>query len=488
MKISLLPLCGFFGLCQVLPAAVTLRSLGVKGDGQTDDRVALEAAFAKSAGQPVDGEGLTYAVRGSVHVRTGVDLRNATIRQTMTGLDTTKWIRSTGNTQTPEVKPPDALRSMVNGMPLMRHDGVATYAEDRAVTGAELEAMREMLNIRTLFIYGDEAKPVPVKLEKVKILMGEDAEAGMHSNSAAVFIRYASPVTLKEVEVTGKGKGAGMFIHACQKVRMDGVNIHDLLWAPYRGDVAFSAEVLGRDFGWNNSPIYDFDERTGRFIRVRVQEQLTGMTLGDCEDVEILNTRVERIGTTVGGEFLPWQADAVTISGIKGLVMRDCVISQAWEGIDFTGYGVDGFVQENIHISDTFAYGFKYAHPQKNGKVINCTSVRADYRSFTIGAECENIEFINCAALETGSVGRWVREGRDRNGICGFELSFDNGHRPKNITLKDCRAENMTYPKTMEVGFGTSDLAGLPEHNIRLINPKVMGATVRDVDGFKVER
>ncbi|MEN3942210.1 right-handed parallel beta-helix repeat-containing protein [Prosthecobacter sp. SYSU 5D2] len=488
MKISFLPLCVFFGLCQVLPAAVTLRSLGATGDGTTDDRRALEAAFAKSAGQPVDGEGLTYAVRGSVQVRTGVDLRNATIRQTLTGLDTTKWLRSAGNTLTPEVTPPDALRSMVNGVPLMRHDGVATYAEDPVVTGAELEAMREMLNIRTLFIYGEVGKPVPVKLEKVKILMGEDAEAGMHSNSAAVFIRYASPVTLKDVEVTGKGKGAGMFIHACQKVRMDGVYIHDLLWAPYRGDVAFSAEVLGRDFGWNNSPIYDFDERAGRFIRVRVQEQLTGLTLGDCANVEILNTRVERIGSIVDGEFLPWQADAMTISGVKGLVMRDCEISQAWEGIDFTGQGVDGFIQENIHIRDTFAYGFKYAHPQKNGKVINCTSERADYRSFTIGAECENIEFINCAALETGLHGRWVREGRARNGIAGFDLSFDEGHSPRNITLRDCRAENVAYPKTMEVGFSTSDRAQKAELNIRLINPTVIGATLREVDGFKVEQ
>ncbi|MBB5040140.1 right-handed parallel beta-helix repeat-containing protein [Prosthecobacter dejongeii] len=470
-----------------MSAALTLRSMGVKGDGVTDDRAALEAALRQSAGQPVDGEGLTYAVHGSVHVRVAVNLSNATLLQTMGRVDTTKFIRSTQNTTTPTVVPAEALTQMVNGVPLLRYDGVATYAEDPLVTGSDLEAIRAMLNIRTLFIYGTEKQPVSVKLNRVKILRGNHPEAGMHSNSAGLYLVDAAPISLKEIEITGDGKGAGLYLNRCAKVRMDKLSIHDIHWAPYEGDVMFSGEVLGRDFGWNNSPIYDFDERAGHFIRVRVQEQLTGITIGNCEDVELINSRIERIGTRVDGKFLPWQADGVTVGGVKGLVMRDCVITNTWEGIDLTGKGADGFLQENIQISDSFSYGFKYAHPQKNGRVINCTSERAGFRSFTIGSECENISFINCAALETGVQGYWVRPGRASNGIAGFELGFDKTRSPRNITLKDCRAENVQSLETLEFGFTTSDRARNPELNIRLINPKITGAKIRAIDGFKQE-
>lgn len=465
--------------------AATLRSFGAKGDGKTDDRAALEAALKQSAGQPLDGEGLVYAVDGNVSVNGPVDLRDVTLKQTAGSFDTSPYIQSTQVTEAPKVAPPEALTRMVNGLPLMRHDGVATYPEDPVISGQEKEALRRMLNIRTLFISGTPDKPVSVKLEKVKILRGNHADAGMHSNAAGLYLVSASPLVLNDVEITGDGKGAGLFINNCRKVKLDRVNIHDICWAPYRGDVDFTAAVLSKDFGWNNSPIYDYNDRQGRFIRVRVQEQLAGLVIAQSEDVEMVNSRVERIGTMIEGKFVPWQADGVTVGAVKNLVMRDCVITEAWEGIDFTGKGVDGFVQENIKISDCFSYSFKYAHPQRNGKVINCVSERASFKGFVIGSESENIEFVNCVALETGSRKYWHREGRARNGIAGFDLNFDATHSPRNIVLKDCRAENKEFP-TMEYGFATSDRARNPELGIQLINAKAEGATIKAVDGFEV--
>lgn len=465
--------------------AATLRSFGAKGDGKTDDRAALELALKESAGQPLDGEGLTYAVDGNVSVRVSVDLRNATLKQTAASFDTTPFIRSTGVTDAPKVLPVEALTRMVKGLPLLRYDAVATYPDDPVLTGEDREALRRMLNIRTLFISGTADQPVSVKLDKVKVLRGEHPESGMHSNAAGLYLVNASPLILTNVEVSGDGKGAGVFVNGCKQVRMDHVHIHDIRWAPYKGDVDFSAATLGSaDFGWNNSPIYDYDDREGRFVRVRVQEQTVGLVLTSSEDVEITHSKVERIGTTVDGKFLPWQADAITVGGVKNFTMRDCEVREAWEGIDFTGRGVDGFVQENIRISDCFSYSFKYAHPQRNGKVISCVSERAAYKGFTIGSECENIEFTNCVSLETGSAGYWVRPGRKHNGIAGFDVHFDEGHSPHKITLRDCRAANVTFPTSMEFGFATSDRARNPEHEIKLINPQAAGATVRAVDGF----
>jgi hypothetical protein len=482
MKITSLTLLALAAFTLSLPAA-TLRSFGAKGDSTTDDRDALMAALKQSAGQPLDGEGLTYAVHGSVSATVPVDLRNLTLKQTAESFDTSPFIRSTQATEPPEVTPKEALTRMVNGVPLLRYDGVAVYRDDPPVTGLEREKLRTMLNIRTLFISGAGDKPVSVKLENVKILRGDHPDAGMHSNAAGLYLVNASPLVLTNVEITGDGKGAGLQINNCRPVRIDRLHIHDIRWAPFRGDAQFTGEVLGRDFGWNNSPIYDFDDREGHFIRVRIQEQLAGVVLSYSDDIEITNSRVERIGTMIDGKFLPWQADGFTISGVKNLVMRDCVISEVWEGIDFTGKGVDGFLQENIRIADCFSYSFKYAHPQKNGKVINCVSERAGYKGFTIGAECENIEFTNCISRETGQRGYWRREGRPRNGFAGFEVHFEDGHSPRNITLQDCRAEDGESP-TMEFGFLTSDRARNPALNIRLINPKVAGATIKPIDGF----
>lgn len=473
-------------LLPVVLTAATLRSFGAKGDGMTDDRAALERALKESAGQPLDGEGLVYAVNGNVTVKGPVDLRRLTLRQIAPSFDTSPYICSTLVKSAPQVQPAEALTRMVQGLPLLRHDGIATYAEDPTVPEAEREPLRRMLNLRTLFIAGQDDKPVSVTLEDVKIDRGQHAEVGMHSNAAGLYLVNISPLKLKRVEVFGDGKGAGILVNRCRQVRLDEVFIHDLRWAPYRGDVDFSATLLGgADFGWNNSPIYDYDDRHARFIRVRVQEQLVGLVLTLSEDVEIQNTRVARIGALIEGQFLPWQADGLTVSAVKNFTMRDSVVSQAWEGIDFTGRGVDGFLQENIRISDCFSYSFKYAHPQRNGKVIRCVSERADYKAFIIGSECENIEFIDCAALETGSVGRWRRPGRPRNGIAAFEVDFDAEHTPHAITLRDCRAENVQFP-TLEYGFLSSDRARDPAHRIQLIRPRTTGASLRAIDGFSV--
>jgi hypothetical protein len=307
----------------------------------------------------------------------------------------------------------------------------------------------------------------------------------MHSNAAGLYLVGCGPLALTNVEVTGLGKGAGIFVNDCKDVRFKGVNVHDIIWAPYKGDVDFPTTVLRDEFGWNNSPIYDFQPRTSRFVRVRVQEQLSGIMLAGAQNMEIADTRVHRIGTMVEGQFLPWQADGMTVSGVKNFTMRDSTVSETWEGIDFTGRGVDGFLQQNITIRDSFSYGFKYAHPQRNGRVVDCVSERSAFKGFIVGAECENIEFIHCAARDTGARRYWHRGARPS--IDGFSLQFEPAHAPRNITFRDCTATDSASPPNMNFGFQASDQARKPELGIHLINPQVKGAALREIDGFLAE-
>lgn len=467
-------------------AAVTLRSLGAKGDGSTDDRAAIEAALKQSAGQPVDGEGLTYSVNGSIRVTNDVDLRNANFRQTMVPVDTSLFIRShTTTTEPTSLNPPGSLRKMSNGHPVFTAQAVAKYDEDPKLEEKDYRAVIDMVTVCTLSVRGEEKKPVSVKLEKVKIQRGSHPESGMHSNSAGLHLTNASPVTLTDVEISGDGKGSGLYLYRCDKVRMDRLDIHDILWAPYKGDIEWTAAELGHvDFGWNNSPIYDFSNRDRQFVRVRVQEQVVGMSIFSCNDVELTNSRIHRVGTMIEGRFHAWQADGITANDVKNITIRDCSISEVWEGIDFTGRGVDGFLQENVHISDTFSYGFKYAHPNKNGRVIRCVSVKAGLRGYTISSQSDNITFTECVARETGSNKFWWRDGKPLS-ICGFSLETQENELPRNVTLKDCSAINTEFPGYMRHGFSTAARATAPELQNRLINPTVAGALESPINNFR---
>ena len=465
---------------------ITLRSLGLKGDGITDETAAFARALNDHPGTPLDGEGLTYAINGTSDIRVSVDLSNLTLKQIAKPFDTAPFIQSVGSKETPKVEPPESLVRMVDGMPYLTAFGTATYPEDPVVTGDDINGLREMLNRRVLFITGKEGSPISIKLNKVKIDRGNDPTSGMHSNSAGLYLVNASPVTLTDVEISGDGKGCGLLIHDCKAVKLDRVYVHDIIWAPYKGDLDFTAKVLGEDFGWNNSPIYDFDGRSGRFMRVRIQEQTNGLVLTSCEDVTVVNSRIENVGTKVEGKFIPWQADGMTISAVKNLTIKGCIIKNVWEGIDFTGRGVDGFVQENIHISDTFSYGFKYAHPQKNGKVINCVSERAGMRGYTIGSECHNIEFINCVALETGANTAWKHEGKGPT-IIGFSLDVEPKNIPTGIVLRNCSAINKEFPNSMEFAFSSGHLSTDPAHGNLLVNPTAEGASRRPINDWRVE-
>lgn len=496
LKQRLAKICRLFVVLQLTLVVAhaserTLRSMGAVGDGVTDDRAAIEAALVQAAGAEVDGENQTYAVHGNISVPNDVNLRNATFVQTMLPVDISEYIPSARGTNDPTVEPPDALRSMVGSLPLMRADGVATYADDVVLSDEQADKVMRCVNLNTLEITGAPNKPVAVRLENITVNRGQRPQTG-HDNCAAIYVKHASPVVLNDVEVTGHGKGSGVGIRNCLQVQLRRLHIHDMNWAPYLGDNVFelvTAKSIKEDFGWNNFPLYYYRPSLKKFVRLRVQEQIAGVFVMESTDVQLLDSKFERLQTKIGDQFYPLQADGVTMIKITNLVVKNCQFSTVWEGIDLTGGMSDGIVVEDCTATDTLTFGFKLAHPKRNAKLINCTASRAGLAGFVMEPEVENIEFIDCRALETGASGYWIREdGQLEAAIQGFRLGTNPAlPTPNRVTFQRCAALNTSFPNTMAIGFCCEGGIDPAERQIRAVNCTVVGAVAKDFEGMVVE-
>ncbi len=139
----------------------------MKGDGVTDDTAALVSALKSANGcrrwRGVDLCGWSARLRFDVPV----DLKNATIKQTLAPFDTSKYIRLHRQVNPLEIAPADGLRAMMEGLPIMTAATTAIYPEDPVVTGRRFGGDQKMLNVRTFFVRG-ESGLVAVKLENVK--------------------------------------------------------------------------------------------------------------------------------------------------------------------------------------------------------------------------------------------------------------------------------------------------------------------------------
>ncbi|WP_442484548.1 right-handed parallel beta-helix repeat-containing protein [Aeoliella sp. SH292] len=469
----------------------TLRSLGAKGDGHTDDRAAIESAIRQAKGAILDGEGATYAVHGNIVIRTDVHLRNATFVQVMKPIDVSQYIPSAGGRGEMIVEPPEAFRWNVGSLPVLHANGLASYSEDTELSSDQSDAVLRTINLNTLEIVGENDKPVSVKLEAIVVRRGEHASLG-DDNAAGIYLANASPITLSDIEVTGDGKGCGVSIRDCSDVKIERLNIHDMNWAPYIGDNVFevaSAKSIKEDFGWNNFPLYRFDRGLKKFVRARVREQIAGLYISATNNVQVLDSTIARLQTRIGDQMYPLQADGATLTGVSNVLIRNCQFSEVWEGIDLTGQLSENFVFEDCTASDTLTFGFKLAHPKRHGKLVNCTSYRAGNTAFVMESEVEDIEFVNCHARETGANGYWTKEGHERLAtIKGFGMSTNpEQSTPARVSFVDCSAENIESPLVMDFGFFCEDGIDPATRSIVAISCTVKGERVKGIQGIVVE-
>lgn len=357
--------------CEAQPAARTssgsgpfapadtraLGSFGAVGDGRADDTAAISRALANSDGYCLDGQGRTYKVVGTLRVARSLCLRNATLVQAAAPVDTARYIgRSCGI-----IPNPSSVKD----------------CGDPAIPPDRVERLWKSLSVRTLLIRSGDGRPIKVNLNRVKIDRGPYAEGGSRTDSAGIWLDGADRVDFRDVEITGHGKGYGLLITNARNVTLANLWIHDLVWAPYRGDRPLSQADVAR-IGWNMVPIHEFREKgrgagpAAKFYGVRIQEQLTCAFLANVSRVRIESARIERCLARFDTGNLPWQTDGLAIGqSSTDVIINGARIDSTWEGVDIGagGKGIDGLRINGLSVSNSFGFGLKMGYQLRNAQV-----------------------------------------------------------------------------------------------------------------------
>lgn len=334
----------------------TLPEFGARGDGITDDTAALRKALTQSDQFCFDGEGRTYSVSGTLRATKNLCLVSMRLVQRQPAYDTSEMIRG----DCPPVTDPAAIVSC--GDPVISGDPPPELLAD--------------LSIRTLLVRpDDDGDSLSVFMDRVVIDKGSDQRSGSRTDAAGIWIDRASSIALTDVEITGGGKGFGLFISASKNIVLTRLNVHDLAWAPYAGDTDLTMEGVSAR-GWNTFPIREF-RFAGRdgvtqsgFKGVRVQEQISCVAITHSSHIVLRDSTIERCGAEFAEGFLPWQADGITVGDTTTdlTIEGDTRIASTWEGLDLIGggEGIDDVHIRGATISDSFSFGVKWGYKVTN--------------------------------------------------------------------------------------------------------------------------
>ena len=375
-------------------ATRSLASFGARGDGRTDDTSALKRALEASNRYCLDGGGRSYRVTGTLRAAKDLCLRNLTLVQAALPMNAGAYVLR----RCPSVQDPSA----------------AIDCGDPPVPAAQFGRLWDSLSIRTLLIRPGGSKPLRVSLDHVKVDRGSHPEGGSRADSAGIWLDGADRVDFRNVEITGAGKGYGLSISNARNVSLTNLWVHDLVWAPYRGDAPLS-EARVRAIGWNAVPIHEFREpgRSGdklaKAFGVRIQEQLTCVSLANVTHVRIENVRVERCLARFDSGDLPWQADGLDIGrSSSDVVINGARIDSTWEGMDVVagGSGIDGLVINDAQISNSFSFGLKMGYQLRGAKVSNVRVTGAGLSGIVFYGPVRGVRITGATISEVGAVRR----------------------------------------------------------------------------------
>jgi hypothetical protein len=258
---------------------------------------------------------------------------------------------------------------------------------------------------------------------------------------------------VRNVEVTGAGKGYGLIVLRSRHVTVDNLWIHDIVWAPYAGDAPLSRDRVAA-VGWNSVPIHEFrlagkgGASGSKFYGVRVQEQVTCALFSEVQDVTIRSPRISRCVAQFQEGNLPWQADGLDISQSSSNVTVDSpVIDSTWEGMDVVGNGggIEGLTIRNPRVSNSFGFGLKLGRQVRNARIVSPVISHAGIAGIVLygavsdasitGARISGVGLVSAAG---GTFAPWVRESHTGIRVQEGPSGLGAGRAlPRNITIDD---------------------------------------------------
>jgi hypothetical protein len=397
-----------------------------------DDTAALKRALSKSDQYCLDGEGRTFRVTGTLRVQGNLCLRNLTIVQSLAPFDTRPFI--------------------THSCPVETNPSAVVDCGDPAVPPGAMGRLGESLGVRTLFIRSDQGAPIRVFLDHVKVVRGQYPEGGSRSDSAGIWLQGAAAATLRNVEVTGAGKGYGLIVLRSRNVSVDNLWVHDIVWSPYAGDAPLSQARVAA-IGWNSVPIHEFRQagrgvQQSKFYGVRVQEQVTCAAFSEVQNVTLRNPRISHCMARFEDGDLPWQADGLDISSSSSNVTVDGpLIDSTWEGMDVVGNasGIDGLVINNPRVSNSFGFGLKVGHEVRNARIVNPTISNAGIAGIVLYGD---VSGASISGATISGVGDLSADGRTfvpwpKESHTGIRIQEGPGApgagraAPQNVTIQD---------------------------------------------------
>ncbi len=424
-------------------ASRSMSQYGAVGDGRADDSRAVQQALS-AAGACLDGGGRSYRIVGTLTVPHSLCLRNATLIQSLPPQDVASYVARA----CPRIVDAEAL----------------VDCGDQAIAEADVGRVYASLAVRTLLIRAPEgAAPIRVTLENVTIDRGRFPEAGSRTDSAGIWLEGADGVAFRNVTITGHGKGFGLYLARSRNVTLDGLWLHDMSWAPYRGELPVSLARLGAD-GWNSWPIHEF-RSTGqqgagstKFYGVRVQEQLTCAYLADVDVVRIRNLRIERCLARIGGRDIAWQTDGLTIASRAADVrIEGARIRSTWEGIDVagSGAGVDLLTLDDVEVDDSFAIAVKLGYRVSRARLSNLRLRRAGLAGIMMSGPVEDVQIATATIEGIGRIDAadtlpdaWASGSRAGVRIgSGSAGRSGRSEAPRNILIEDVEIDGGDVPR-----------------------------------------
>ena len=453
------------------PVTRSFQEFGAIGDGRADDTAAIGRALLVSERYCLDGGGRTYRVVGTLRAAKSLCLRNATLAQSLVPFDTSKYITGT--------------------CPVVDDTQAFTDCGDRAVPQEEMTRLLQSLGVRTLLIRSNDDRPVRINLERVKIDRGRHTDGGSRIDSAGIWLDGADRVDFRDVEITGNGKGFGLFISNARNVTLNNLWIHDLIWSPYRGDARLR-EAAVASVGWNRVPIREFRERRGgvkiaKFYGVRIQEQVTCAQLQDVRHVRIQNARIERCEARFDTGDLPWQADGLDIGqSSSDIVIDGATIDSTWEGIDVVagGTGVRDLVINDLDVTNVFSFGLKLGYALRGARIDRPTLVNAGLAGAVVYGPVRDVRITGATIRDVGLISA---NGRTRSpwpsgNRSGIRIdSGGGGATPEGVLIEDATVSGS--PGNYE--FGILNTGG---RAIQLVRFRAQGFARAQSQGFDTRR